>query len=87
MLAKGAHGSSGASSGFALPTFASKLLSQVMIQGKNFIKTTSYPGFTGNILMFLYIALAISYPATKKVALILFMIILLIENDRAIIKY
>ena len=73
MLAKGVHGSLGVFIGFALPTFANILMSHVMLKGQIFTKTTSYLGFTGNILLLLYIVMVTFFPATEKVALMIAM--------------
>jgi hypothetical protein len=69
MLTKGAHGSLGVFMGFVLPTFATVLMSGVMLSGKIFSRLTSYIGLVGNSLMVVYIILVTFIPAIEKLAL------------------
>lgn len=73
LLIKGEHGSLGVFIGFVLPTFASVLMSYVMLKGQIFSKANSYIGFTGNILLLLYLVLVTFFPATEKLAIIIAM--------------
>jgi hypothetical protein len=70
MLTKGAHGSLGVFIGFVLPTFASIIMSGVMLSGKVFSRVTSYTGLVGNSLMVVYLILVTFSPAVEKLALL-----------------
>jgi hypothetical protein len=69
-IAKGAHGSLGVFIGFALPTFASVLMSCVMLSGKIFSRAASYIGIIGNSLMVVYIIMVTFMPVVEKMALV-----------------
>lgn len=71
MLAKGAHGSPGAFTGFMLSTIAIIVMSLGMVKGKVFSKATGYVGLSGGILLIVYLSLVTFVPQMKSIAMMI----------------
>ncbi|MFH1213827.1 MAG: hypothetical protein V1681_07045 [Candidatus Neomarinimicrobiota bacterium] len=68
LLAKGAHGSLGVFTGFALITTSDIIISLVMLTGKVFTKISAWTGILGSTLLLLYIVLVTFVPSVKSMA-------------------
>ncbi len=71
LLAKGAHGSMGAFTGFMLSMISTILLSILMIQSKTFGKWTGWIGLAGASLLMVYLILVTFDPNAQSIAMAL----------------
>jgi hypothetical protein len=73
LLARGAHGSSGAFLAFFLPTFAGLIMSFAMTAEKTFSRATSRLGIAGNALLLVYFVMVTFVAGADKFAVALAM--------------
>lgn len=73
LLARGAHGSLGAFTGFFLPTIGNLIMAIVMLSGRIFSRTTAWLGISGTFLMILYMILVTFIPASQRFAMMIVM--------------
>lgn len=73
LLARGAHGSLGAFTGFLLPTIGNLIMALVMFSGRIFSRTTAWLGISGTILMLLYMILVTFIPSSQRFAMVIAM--------------
>ncbi|MHB1483908.1 MAG: DUF4386 family protein [Saccharofermentanales bacterium] len=71
MLARGAHGSSGAFLGFIITTIANIVLSIGMLKGRIFSMATAIIGICGGSLLMIYLILITFVPGTDTMAMMI----------------
>lgn len=69
-LVKGTHGSYTAFLGFGLILIGDFLIATAMLNGKIFSRITAWLGITGNLLLFIYLALVTFLPDVKSSAML-----------------